>query len=163
MDSKNIKIIEVRYGHEETHHSDCDNYYDNSFSWIEYETIGHFDNIEDAWELVEYRVSKYHTELKYYSFNIIEINPNPANCQDTTSEKYTLEQYDRDVQWKKDCELNRYTKGFKCSECNVIVKTDNTSLEESVKRSHARMNHEKYGSWSHVKFTRIMKKEKNND
>lgn len=155
----NDKLIEVRYGHEETSHSDYDSCYDNSYSWIEYDSIAFFDNIEDAWELVQYRVAKYHTLLKYYSFNIIEINPNPSKCTDTNSEKYTLEQHERDHQWEKDCELNRNTKGFRCSECTTLVKTDNASLELSVQTNHA-MKHKKYGSWSHVKFTRILKKEK---
>jgi len=154
------KLIEVRYGHEETQHTDYDNCYDSSYSWIEYETIGHFDNIEDAWELVQYRVAKYHTQLKNYSFNIIEINPNSAKCPDTSSESYTLEQWERDTQWERDCELNKNTKGFQCSECITIVKTDNASLELSVQTNHASKYHKKSGSWSHVKFTRILKEKK---
>ena len=153
------KLIEVRYGHQETQHTDYDNCYDNSYSYTEYDTIGFFDNIEDAWNLVQQRVAKYHTQIKDYSFNIVIINPSPDSCQKTNSEGYVLDQYERDLEWKKKTELFEKIEGFKCSECPTILKITNPSLEQRTKSSHAQ-THVKDASWNHVEFKTIMKKGK---
>jgi len=156
----NQKLIEVRYGHEETQHTDYDNCYDSPYTWIEYDTIGLFDNIEDAWNLVQQRVEKYHTQIRNYSFNIVIINPTQDSCPKTSSEEYVLEQYERDQEWQRQLEEAKKIEGYKCSECGIILKIPNPSLVDSNQSSHSRLNHAKDGNWQQVTYETIMKKEK---
>lgn len=154
------KLIEVRYGHQETQHTDYDNCYDNSYSYTEYDTIGFFDNIEGAWNLVQQRVAKYHTQIKDYSFNIVVINPSHDSCPKTNSEGYVLDNYVRDQEWQKKLEDAKKIEGYKCSECSKVLKIPNPSLIDSHQSSHSRLNHIVGGSWNHVTFETIMKKVK---
>ena len=157
----NQKLIEVRYGHQESSHDEYDSYSDYTHTWIEYDSIGLFDNIEDAWNLVQQRVAKYHTQIKDYSFSIVIINPSQDSCPKTNSEGYVLDQYEKDLEWNEKCELLKKIEGFKCSECTTILKITNPSLEQRTKSNHAQ-THVKDASWNHVEFKTIMKKEKNN-
>lgn len=157
MDS--MKLIQVRFAHEE-YSQDGYDYCGNS-SWTEYEDIAMFDNIDDAWNLVQSRVEKYHTDLKNYSFSIIEINPDPENVNETIHESCSLDKYHREVERQKQIKIDQATLGFKCSECNKILKMHNAI--EADKNYHAREKHIKDSSWSHVNWIRIMKKDLGGD
>lgn len=147
------KIIEVRFYWMETRYNDYD-----SYNVEQFETVGFFDNIDDAWNTVLYRIEKYHTNYNDYRFNVIILNQKHESIESTYHEESRLNEYNRDIEWKKQCILNIKTDYFKCNQCDVKIRTDNASLEETVKTNHA-MKHEKNGNWYHVKFTRILKSE----
>lgn len=149
------QLIEVRYGHTEYSYSG-DGYGDQT--WTEYETVGLFDNIKDAWHVVQCRIEKYHTNIHYYSFNLIEVNPKAQNISGTVHEENALNQHYQDIEKEKQRKIDEKTLGFKCSECKKIIRMSYNIQHDQT--NHARNIHIKDSSWSHVDWTRIMKKGK---
>lgn len=150
------ELIEVRYGHTEFSHDDSNCYGDQS--WLEYETVGFFDNIKDAWHVVQHRIDKYHTNIHDYTFNLIEVNPKAEKISDTVYEESALNKYYQEIEKEKQRKIDERTLGFRCSECKKIIKMSFNI--ENDKTNHARTNHILHSSWSHVDWTRIMKKGK---
>ena len=155
--SKNMKsqykLIEVKYGHYESRYDEyCDN------SWLEYETVGFFDNIKDAWNVIQYRIEKYHTNIKDYSFNLIEVNPKAEKISDTIYEEDALNKYYKNIEDEKRRKFDEKTLGFRCDVCKQLIKMSFNI--ENAKTSHSQVNHIKDGSWAWVNWTRIMKKGK---
>lgn len=149
------KLIEVRFGH--TEHSYTDGYGCDD-TWTEYETVGFFDNIQHAWDLVQHRIDKYHTNIHDYSFNIIEVNPKAEKISDTVYEEKSLNEYYQDIEKEKQRKIDERTLGFRCSECKKIIKMSFNIQND--KTTHGQTKHISHGSWSHVNWTRIMKKGK---
>ena len=150
------KLIEVRFGHTEYSH-DYDSCYGDQ-TWTEHETVGFFDNIKDAWHVVQCRIEKYHTKIHDYSFNLIEVNPKVQNISGTVHEEKSLNEYYRDIEKEKQRKIDDKTLGFRCSECKIIIKM--SSNIQNDKTTHGQTKHIQHGSWSHVDWTRIMKKGK---
>jgi len=153
MKSK-LKIIEVKHSHWEYDHSD----YGSDNSWQEYQTVGYFDNIDDAWNLVQERVEKFHTRMIDYTFTIVEINAKSETINGTTSEEEGLIKYNQEqIRLEKE-ELDSRTLGFRCEECKLLIKM--CGGIENKKSSHGQEQHQDdLHSWGWVTWTRIMKKE----
>lgn len=143
-------LIEVRFT---SYRSDYSEYTHELETETIYESVGLFDNINTAWNVIHKKIAKYHTNLEQYNFRLIEINKSHKSY----GEDEVLQKYEQKLREQKQQKIEIATLGFRCSECNELIKSTGNSHSNQNKQSNHAQTHKKNGTWAFVDFTRIFK------
>jgi|GEM_PF-4572420 hypothetical protein len=148
------RLIEVRFMNEKGDYSEYSQQYETI---TEYETVGLFNNIDDAWKSIQNRIELYHTKVEQYNFRLIEVN---KSTDMTYGEGDMKQKYDNIIAEEKRKAEDELIKGYRCSECKYlyIISGLPRHTQQNQMSSHGR-SHAKHGSWQHVDWLKVMKRE----